>query len=472
MKAPDERDDNALFELIDFDELYPPEAAEQDAETGVELLDSNNHDADTSSEQRAPPGRDKPEEIRDTRSGAQPDPLITARPYAWPDPATIPPRQAMFGGHYVRKTTGATIAAGGRAKTTLATLEAVSMAAGRNLLTGEQITPLRVWCLNGEEDQDELDRRVAAVCKHYVISEADCGGRLFMESVLSSKKSIKLATLVRNVPTLNTAALNSIEAEIRAKQIDVLMIDPLVSFHAVAENTSTDMDLLLKDGLGGIAHRTGSHCEVFHQPGKARPGQAETVVEDARGSSAIIWAVRHARVLNFMTTDEAERLGIAEDDRRLHVRVANGKANMGPLGKASWLKLAIENLPNGDVVACASPWKPPDPFKDVTAADMHKCRTLARTGAYRVDPRAKDWIGFAVAEVLKIDVTHDGPNDRKDLVRIKQILRTWYKNKVLAEVEREDENRKKRKYVMPGPWKPEAAEATSVEPETDDASML
>src|SRR5262245_54196548 len=103
---------------------------------------------------------------------------LTARPYGWRDPATIPRRQFLFGRHYARKTIGATIGSGGRAKTTLGLLEFVGMACGRNLLTGEKIEPLRPWYLNGEEDQDELDRRVAAICQRYGITEADCGGRL------------------------------------------------------------------------------------------------------------------------------------------------------------------------------------------------------------------------------------------------------------------------------------------------------
>ena len=108
------------------------------------------------------------------------------------------------------------------------------------------------------------------------------------------------------------------------------MLDPFISFHSVLENDNGCMDLLLKEGLGGIASRTDSAGEVFHHPGKPKPGQADTTVEDARGASAIIWAVRSARVLNFMTVEEAAKLGIGEDERRLHIRTANGKANMDP----------------------------------------------------------------------------------------------------------------------------------------------
>ena len=72
---------------------------------------------------------------------------IIAKPFTWPDPATIPARQFLYGRHYIRKNIGATIGAGGRAKTTLGLTEAIGMASGRDLLGGTAITPLRVWCL-------------------------------------------------------------------------------------------------------------------------------------------------------------------------------------------------------------------------------------------------------------------------------------------------------------------------------------
>ena len=49
------------------------------------------------------------------------------------------------------------------------------MAVGFDLTTGEPLRggPLRVWLLNGQEEQDDIDRRVAAVRFHYHTSEAD-----------------------------------------------------------------------------------------------------------------------------------------------------------------------------------------------------------------------------------------------------------------------------------------------------------
>jgi hypothetical protein len=374
----------------------------------------------------------------------------------WRDPATIPPRQFLYGRRLIRKNISASIGAGGRMKTSFALFEAVEMACARNLTTGEPLPggPLRSLILNAEEDQDELDRRLAVVCLRYGVTEADLSGRLFVRSVRD--RPLRLATLTKaGVAELNAAALGELEALIRHAKADVFMLDPWVSFHAVRESDNPDMDLVIKQGLGTIASRTNSAGDVCHHPGKSKPGQAENSVEDARGASAILWAVRSARVFNFMTPQEAERLGIAEDMRRLHVRISNGKANMGPIGKAEWVKIELENLPNGDEIACATRWKPPDPFVGVTAADMHECRRLAQGGAYRADSQSPEWFGYAVAKRLNIPLVYGANNAPKDVARVKQILQKWFRNKVVATQRREDLHRHKRLFVIPGPWEPE-----------------
>jgi hypothetical protein len=238
----------------------------------------------------------------------------------WRDPATIPARSSLYDGHYIRRTIGATIGGGGRAKTTRAIYEAVCMVAGFDIATKEKLPAgeLRVWICNGEEDQDELDRRVAAACQRYGIGKADLGGRLFVQSVRDDP--LRIATLVNNRPVVDETVKNYMTDFISANAIDVFMIDPLVSFHGVMENDNNHMDVVVK-GYGAIANRTNSAGKLFHHPGKPRPGQAETTVEDSRGASAVIWAVRSARVFNFMTPEEAATL-LDETMNTLH---ANNK---------------------------------------------------------------------------------------------------------------------------------------------------
>jgi RecA-family ATPase len=385
----------------------------------------------------------------------------------WRDPATIPPRQFLHGRHYIRRAISATIAAGGRGKTTLAVFEAVTMSAGFDLATREPLPggPLRVWLGNGEEDQDELDRRVAAVCQRYRISEADLGGRLFVQSV----RDLRIATIINSVPTIDSNAKRRMVDFILDNRIDVFMVDPLVSFHDVPENDNAAMDKVIKQGFGAVAAETNAAGELFHHPGKPKPGQAETTVEDGRGASSVLWAVRSARVLNFMSPTEAAQLGMSEDERRLHVRIANGKANMGPLGKAKWMKIEVENLANGDQVACSSSWTPPNPFQGVTTADLELAQKLAQTGAYRDDSRSPDWFGYALAKQLGINVIYNGANNPKDLAKLKSIIKTWKQSNVLAVEHREDEQRRSRAFIVPG--KPVAAGRASHYFEDDDVVL-
>lgn len=368
----------------------------------------------------------------------------------WCDPTGLPQRQFLHGHHYVRGSVSATIAGGGRAKTTLACFEAVAMAVGKNLETRDRLPagPLRVLVLNGEEDQTELDRRVAAICQRYGVTEADLGERLFVISVRD--EPMRLASLL--------SGSAKIEIEVRSRmldvttrhRIDVLIVDPLVSFHGLEENNNGHMDLLLKEGFGSIARQSNIAIDVVHHSGKPKPNQAETTVDDARGASAILWAVRSARVLNLMTAKEAEQIGITEDERRRHIRISDGKANMAPLGKAKWIRLEQEPLSNGDVVAVATSWTPPDPFKDVTVAHINEARELARSGEYRFDHRSPKWFGFVLAPLLGLRVAYREKNDRKDIAKLRRIIDTWIKNGVLDIDERVDDSRKKRKFIIPG----------------------
>jgi RecA-family ATPase len=372
----------------------------------------------------------------------------------WRDPATIPPRQSLYDGHYIRRAIGATIGGGGRAKTTRGLYEGISMAVGFDIATKDKLPDgeLRVWICNGEEDQDKLDRRIAAACQRYGIDEADLGGRLFVQSVRDNP--LRIASMVNSRPMIDQVVVKYMVDFIERNHVDVFMLDPLVSFHGVLENDNSHMDVVVKEGFGAIASRTNSAGELFHHPGKPRPGQADTTVEDGRGASAILWAVRSARVFNFMAPEEAAKLGITEDDRKLHIRIANGKANMGPLGKAKWMKLLVENLVNGDHVAVASPWSPPDPFENVTTADMELARTLAATGGYRADKRSPKWFGYALAKHFNLKVSHASDTEPKDLARVQSIMKTWLNNKVLDIEERKDDEHKTRSFIIPGSFKP------------------
>src|SRR5262249_38198412 len=159
------------------------------------------------------------------------------------------------------------------------------------------------------------------------------------------------------------------------------------------------------------------------------------------------WAVRSARVFNFMTPGEAAKLGISEDDRRRHVRIANGKANLGPIGKAEWIKIEVENLPNGDDAAVPSRWTPPSAFDGITTDALATGERLAAPGEYRADSRSPWWYGYALADALNIPIAYGADNDPKHLARVNSIIKTWIKNKVLKIEIRMDTKSNERKFI-------------------------
>jgi hypothetical protein len=104
------------------------------------------------------------------------------KPFVPFDPATLPPRQWLYGRHYLRRTVSATTAPGGFGKSSLDMVEAIAMATCRNLLDEQPTERLRVWLHNGEDNLDEMMRRVAGICQHYGIEQQELVGWFFMTS--------------------------------------------------------------------------------------------------------------------------------------------------------------------------------------------------------------------------------------------------------------------------------------------------
>lgn len=382
------------------------------------------------------------------------DPFPHFAPYTFPDPASIPRREYLYDKHYIRGATGATIGAPGRLKSTVELTELIGMSVGLNLMSGELLPsgPLRAAYLNGEEVQEELDRRVAAICQRFDVKREDCGGRLW---VLSTRdKPIRVAVRSpRGDAMVQQNVVDGLKDWCDRNRIDALAIDPLISFHAVRETDNGDMDLVCKEAFGAIAGKTRA-VDLVHHPRKLAPGESNTTVDDARGASAILGAVRVARTFNFMTTAEAAQLGIHDDDRRRHVRIENGKNNPGPIGKAHWVRIETEILPNDDEVACSTLWTPPNPFDGVSVNDLNVVQRVVQGGAFRTDSQSPHWLGWWMAENLpslniKTRCT-DKPRNKAEVARLNSILKTWLKNKALEIETRPDDKRQARPFFVVG----------------------
>ena len=228
------------------------------------------------------------------------------------DLASLPPRQWLYGKHYQRRTVSATIAPGGFGKTTLGMVEAVAMATCRNLLEEQPTDRLRVWYHNGEDNIEELNRRLGAICLHYKIPQEELRGWFFMTS--GNEVPLRVANGYSDL-RIDKPLIKCIEEEIACNEIDVALLDPLITLHGVSEQDNSKMDTVVRI-FASIADAENCAIGLAHHTRKQPAGATTDYgADDMRGASATRDAVRAARMLNQMGAKEAGEVGIQEHDR-------------------------------------------------------------------------------------------------------------------------------------------------------------
>jgi hypothetical protein len=367
--------------------------------------------------------------------------------YKWRNPSLIPPREFVYGRHYARKYLAATVAPSGIGKTSLTIVNVMAMVSGRNLIGDEPPRPMHVWYWNGEDPREEIERRIAATCINYKVGQEDIGDRLFFDSGRDTE--IIIASQTKSGALIATPIENALTDAMIDGQFDVLILDPFVSTHRVSENDNMAIDAVAK-AFGRIAENANCAIELVHHVRKTNG--AEITAEDGRGASAMVAAARSVRVLNNMSKDEAVKSGIDVDRRRFFFRSDIGKANLAPPSeKAAWYNLASVPLGNGDppgggdIVGVVTAWEWPNAFEGVTATDLRAVQAEVRKGRWRENSQAKDWVGIAVARVLKLD-----PKDKTAKAKIRSLMKTWIEKEMFAVVTVPDENSIPRPYVEVG----------------------
>jgi hypothetical protein len=370
---------------------------------------------------------------------------IVASPFKWVEPAAIPRRRWLYGRHYVRSFISETVAPGAFGKSSLDIVEALAMVTGRPLLGVTPDERVNVWYWNGEDPGEELQRRIVAAALRYEIDPTDIAGRLFVDT--GRKTRIIIAQQTRAGAVVARPVVDAVIATIKENEIGLMIVDPFVASHRVIENDNPAIELVAAT-WAEIADVTGCAIELPHHSRKT--GGAEVTVDDSRGGSALLAAVRSARTLNAMTEDEAARAGV--ENRRAYFRVQNGKANLSPPSDAAeWYRLESVDLGNGDPdhpgdsVGVVTRWTWPDAFAGVTVSDLRAVQAAIGAGRWRQSPQAKDWAGHAVANVLKLD-----PTNRAHRAKIGSLLKTWIGTGALVVVEGVDSRRERRSFIEVG----------------------
>lgn len=282
-------------------------------------------------------------------TGKKDEPL--ARPYVLKDPTTIPPREWLIPGILCRRNLSILAGPPGVSKTTLLLTVALALVTGREDLLGLTVKKrCRVWFWNQEDPLDELERRIAAICLAFGVSDEDlldADGKPMLWLNSGVDEPLLLATVDGNRKMKRGNAINKMIEEIRAKKIDVVLLDPMVEFHEAEESDNAQMrkvmgcarEIIVATGCAGYI---GTHTR---KPDKSSSKGFAGDMDAIRGASAQVGAARIVHTLLLASADDAKRWGM-EDSHLNYVRLDMAKNNLGRRwAEPRWFK--FDEIPIG-----------------------------------------------------------------------------------------------------------------------------
>jgi hypothetical protein len=362
-----------------------------------------------------------------------------------------PPRQWLLANQFCRKFLSGLLAPGATGKTALRTLQAMSLATGRELCGQHVFKRCRVLMVSLEDDKDELQRRIAAARLHYGIDPAELKGWLFC----AAPKGFKLAEVnnkgARQIGMLEKMLRRTIEQ----RKPDLVMLDPFIKLHALEENDNGAMDFVC-DLLVQLAIEYDIAVDAPHHTKKGQLTAGDTDV--GRGASSARDAGRLIYTLTRMSEDEAKAFAMKPEERPLYVRLDSGKVNTAPPSReATWFKLIGVPLgngnaeyPNGDDVQTLIRWHPPETWEGLSSVQLNAALTEIEAGLpngqrYSDAPKAGTRAAWQVVQ------RHCPDKSEK---QCREIIGTWVKNGVLMNEDYDDPtDRKSRKGLRLDPTK-------------------
>lgn len=284
--------------------------------------------------------------------------------------------------------------------------------------------------------------RASAICKHHGIDPAELKGSLFCRDL----KRVKLATRDKNGERQAGPLEGMLRRAIARTRCDLLILDPFVKLHALAENDNADMDFVCEQ-LIAIAQ----DCNIaVDSPAHTHKGAITAGDADARrGASAQRDAGRLDYTFTVMSEDEAKQFGINADERKSYVRLDKAKANIVRAVKARWLRLASVRLnnaaalyPDGDEVQAIERWEPPETWAGADGETLNAILDAIDAGL----PDGRRYIdhGAAKDRAAWLAVQKHCPD--KPEARCHEMIKQWIKAEVLFRdkypnpLRREEEN--------------------------------
>jgi hypothetical protein len=360
----------------------------------------------------------------------------------------LPRREWIYGTDYIRGYVSVVASAGGIGKTSNATVEALAIATGKPLLTVDVKQPCNVWIVNLEDPRSEMQMRTLAAMKHYGIKPDEVRGKLFMDG--EDTIDLTLAVENRDGVQINDPMADAMIRKIKENNIGVVIFDPFISTHLVNENSNAAIQAVVALFRRIARETNASICLVHH----IRKGNGEdATIDSVRGAGSLIGAARAARVMNRISREEAERVGISSAEAKSVFRIDDGKSNLAPPAEqALYRKMIGVQIDNGEWIGVAVPFELPDEWQGMTDQVVNDILRQIAAGTdgqgvelFSLRPQDKNrWVGSVIA-----NYAFDNPEHQKAPGQIKTILREWLKNGLIEEVDyHSPSQRKDRKGVL------------------------
>ena len=288
----------------------------------------------------------------------------------------LPRRRWLLEGTLLRGNVTVEVAPPGAGKSTLGIQQAVAIVTGRPITSHQVHEQTTVWVYNNEDDGDELKRRLAAVLQHWSISFAEIRGRLALNS--GADRPLLAAKADRAGNVIRLPDIDACIEHIKAHGIGVFIVDPFVETHEVNENSNEQVQAVAVM-FREIARRGECAVMLVHHTAKPPQGSSEGHagnLNTARGASALVGVARIVQTLFSMSSKDAERYGVPEEERHRYVRLDDAKANVSLIGAdARWFRRVGVTIANGDEVGVLVP----EDLEPVSKAGGEEVEDLYRT---------------------------------------------------------------------------------------------
>jgi len=320
------------------------------------------------------------------------------------DPAKIPQRDWLIK-PYASANYITLIGAEGAAGKSMVTLTiAVSVALGKDVLGLGKTVQGNALVINNEDDNDELDRRLAGIFKLHCINSHEVNDKLYIKSGYGNRVTISNST---GQISGMSPDVEKIIMEIKRCGIKLLIVDPFVSTHQENENDNSAIDTVM-DYYRHIASETGVAIILVHHTrknGEESDSHAGDV-DVMRGASSLKDAARLCFTLSKMGKRTAKDHGIDVQTRNQLSRLDHAKNNFTLSdGKAKWFKMESVQIANGEWLGVPRFYDLPD---------------LINTQKASAESKEHTTFSYIVRGVISLKGNEGGAVKRPDLM--KQLL--------------------------------------------------